>query len=196
MTGHSQPVHSPYFSFVRPRRRWLDQFYEPSRDKQDVDLAPCYRVCRRHTHTLTQVLVYILVSLPCSVSVILAACTMGQYLFVVLLGPDPLLILTLFGLLVGGEWWFRRVFYIARFVLLAWDRAARFNSVRTADIAGWLLFSAPFVRHHRRDRNYLDYFFVYKLHFHGGNLLLFCWIATTFMNINNFYGFSTITAIF
>jgi len=80
---------------------------------------------------------------PLLLSVILAARTMGQYLFVVLLGPNPLLILTLFGLLVGGEWWFRRVFYIARFVLLAWDRAARFNSVRTADIAGWLLFSAP-----------------------------------------------------
>lgn len=52
---------------------------------------------------------------------------------------DLFLILTLFGLLVGGEWWFRRVFYIARFVLFAWDRDARFNFVRTA--AGRLLFS-------------------------------------------------------
>jgi len=46
------------------------------------------------------------------------------------LWPNPLLIL--FGLLVAVERWFRRVFYIALFVLLAWDRAARFNSVRIA----------------------------------------------------------------
>lgn len=40
LTGHSQPVHSRALLVLATRRRWLDQFYEPSRDKQDVDLAP------------------------------------------------------------------------------------------------------------------------------------------------------------
>lgn len=139
MTGHSQPVHPRYFSFVRPRKRWLDQFYELSRDKQDVDLATCATVCAA-VLTLSRKWWYAFwfPPLPCDIG--------GAYdrtIFIRSFGPDPLLILTLFGLLVGGEWWFRRVFYIARFVLLAWDRAARFNSVRTADIVGRLLFSAP-----------------------------------------------------
>lgn len=111
---------------------------------------------------------------------------MGQYLFVVLPGPDPLLILTLLGLLVGGEWWFRRVFYIARFVLLAWDRAARFNSVRTADIAGRLLFPTTSYAVMREIEIILD-FFVYKLPPLKRNLLFsHSWMY--FININNFHG--------
>lgn len=89
------------------------------------------RVCRR-THTLVCISVFSL----CDI----AGAHDGTIFIRSFARPgDLLLILTLFGLLVGGEWWFRRVFYIARFVLFAWDRAARFNSVRTA--AGQLLFS-------------------------------------------------------
>lgn len=117
-----------------------------------------------------------------------------QYLFVVLPDPDPLLILTLFGLLVGGEWWFRRVFYIARFVLLAWDRAARFNSVRTADIAGRLLFSAPSYPPTMAEIEIIRISLSMNCHLEE----IFCSLAlecTAFMNIN-FCGLYAITTFF
>jgi len=80
LTGHSQPVHPPYSSSPRPGRRWLDQFYEPSRDKQDVGLSH-HRRGPRVLRTRARI--------SFRLAVISMARTVGQYLFVYL-WPSPL----------------------------------------------------------------------------------------------------------